>query len=153
MTTTVRKCLNVNLHSMPPKAQAHAHIARLGGDYCAKECTSCNCAEVHWYHPWSNDTPHFNPSDTMTNISKSGIRKLDTSEGKYIFPSKLPQFIPEYYASWHFPETMPNVVETDNPIQGMLSHAVMMGSRKKAQKLSAYETDPITVEDCIRSKN
>jgi hypothetical protein len=130
--TTVRKCLNVNLHtSMPPKAQAHAHIARLGGDYCAKECTSCNCAEGHCYHPWSNDTPHFNPSDTMTNISKSGIRKLDTSEGKYIFPSKLPPFIPEYYAACHFPETMPNVVETDNPIQGMLSHAAMMSSRKR----------------------
>jgi hypothetical protein len=48
---------------------------------------------------------------------------------------------------------MPDVVETDNPIQGMLSHAVMMGSRKKIQKLSAYETDSITVEDCIRSKN
>jgi hypothetical protein len=29
----------------------------------------------------------------------------------------------------------------------------MMSSRKKAQKLSAYEADPITVEDCIRSKN
>ena len=140
-------------YSMPPKAQAHAHIARLGGDYCAKECTSCNCAEGHCYHPWSNDTPHFNPSDTMTNISKSGIRKLDTSEGKYIFPSKLPPIIPEYYAACHFPEAMPNVVETDNPIQGMLSHAAMMSSRKKAQKLSAYEADPITVEDCIRSKN
>jgi len=89
----------------------------------------------------------------MTNISKSGIRKLDTSEGKYIFPSKLPPFIPEYYAACHFPETMPDVVETDNPIQGMLSHAVMMDSRKKIQKLSAYETDSITVEDCIRSKN
>jgi hypothetical protein len=48
---------------------------------------------------------------------------------------------------------MPNVVETDNPIQGMLSHASMMSSRKKAQKLSAYEGDPITVEDCIHSKN
>jgi hypothetical protein len=48
-------------YSLPPKAQAHAHIARLGGDYCVKECTSCNCAEGHCYHPWSNDTPHFNP--------------------------------------------------------------------------------------------
>ena len=34
-------------YSLPPKAQAHAHIARLGGDYCVKEGTSCNCAEGH----------------------------------------------------------------------------------------------------------
>ena len=48
---------------------------------------------------------------------------------------------------------MPNVVDTDNLIQGMLSHAAMMSSQKKAQKLSAYEADPITVDDCLRSKN
>jgi hypothetical protein len=52
---------------------------------------------------------------------------------------------------------MPNVVDTDcntdNPIQGMLSHEAMMSSKKKAQKLSAYEADPITVDDCLRSKN
>jgi hypothetical protein len=48
---------------------------------------------------------------------------------------------------------MPDVVNIDDPIQGMLSHAAMMSSRKKAQKLSAYEQDPITVDDCIKSKN
>jgi hypothetical protein len=57
-------------YSLPPKAQAHAHIARLGGDYCVKERTSCNCAEGHRYHPRSSDTPHFNPSDNKTNIAK-----------------------------------------------------------------------------------
>jgi hypothetical protein len=48
---------------------------------------------------------------------------------------------------------MPNVVDTDNPIQGMLSHVAMMSSKKKALKLSSYEADPITVDDCLRSKN
>ena len=140
-------------YSLPPKAQAHAHIARLGGDYGGKECTSCNRAEGHCYHPWSKDTPHFNPSYNKMNIAKSGIRKLDTSEGKFLFPSKVPPLIPEYYAACHFPETMPDVVETGNPIQGMLSHAAIMSSKKRAQKLSAYEADPITVDDCLRAKN
>jgi hypothetical protein len=140
-------------YSLPLKAQAHAHIARLGGDYGGKECTSCNCAEGLCYHPWSKDTPHFNPSDKKMNIAKSGIRKLDTSEGKFLFPSKVPPLIPEYYAACHFPETMPDVVETGNPIQGMLSHAAIMSSKKRAQKLSAYEADPITVDDCLRAKN
>jgi hypothetical protein len=40
-------------------------------------------------------------------------------EGKYLFPSREPPLIPEYYAVCHFPETMSNVVDTDNPIQGM----------------------------------
>ena len=61
--------------------------------------------------------------------------------------------IPEYYAASHFPEIMPDVVDTDNLIQGMLSHAAMMSSRKKAQKLSACEADPIKVDDCVKSKN
>jgi hypothetical protein len=94
-------------NSLPPKAQAHAHIARLGGDYCVKKCTLCNCAEGHCYHPWSSDTPHFNPLDSKTDIAKqiSGIRKVDTSEGKYLFPSREPPLIPEYYAACHSPET------------------------------------------------
>jgi hypothetical protein len=70
--------------------------------------------------------------DSKTNIAKSGIRKSDTSAGKYLFPSREPPLIPEYYAACHFPETMPNVVDTDNPIQGMLSHEAMMSSKKKA---------------------
>ena len=37
---------------------------------------------------------------------------------------------------------MPDVVDTNNPIQGMLSHAAMMSARRKAQKLSAYDPDP-----------
>ena len=69
--------------SLPPKAQAHAHIARLGGDYCVKERTSCNCAEGHCYHPWSSDTPHFNPLDSKTNIANLALgnrirQKVDT---------------------------------------------------------------------------
>jgi hypothetical protein len=48
---------------------------------------------------------------------------------------------------------MPDVVDTNNLIQGMLSYAAMMSSRKKAQRLSAYVADPITVDDCIKSKN
>jgi hypothetical protein len=86
-------------------------------------------------------------------VAKSGIRKSDTSEGKIKYPSREPPAIPEYYAACHFPETMPDVVDTNIPIQGMLSHAAMMSSRKKAQRLSAYEADPITVDDCIKSKN
>jgi hypothetical protein len=35
----------------------------------------------------------------------------------------------------------------------MLSHEALMSSKKKAQKLSAYEADPITVDDCLRSEN
>ena len=86
-------------------------------------------------------------------LCRRSFRKLDTSEGKYLFPSREPPLIPEYYAACHFPETMPNVVDTDNLIQGMLSHAAMMSSKKKAQKLSASEADPTTVDDCLRSKN
>ena len=59
------------------------------------------------------------------------------------YPSREPPPIPEYYAACHFPETMPDVVNIADPIQGMLSHAAMMSSRKKAQRLSAYEADPI----------
>jgi hypothetical protein len=143
--------------SLPPKAQARAHVARLGGDQWLKELSSCNCAEGHCYHPWAKHTPHFNPSvspsDGKMVVAKSGIRKSDTSEGKMKYPSREPPVIPEYYAACHFPETMPDVVDTNNPIQGMLSHAAMMSSRKKAQRLSAYEADPITVDDCIKSKN
>jgi transposase InsO family protein len=140
--------------SLPPKAQARAHVARLGGDQWLKELSSCNCAEGHCYHPWAKHTPHFNPSvspsDGKMVVAKSGIRKSDTSEGKMKYPSREPPVIPEYYAACHFPETMPDVVDTNNPIQGMLSHAAMMSSRKKAQRLSAYEADPITVDDCIK---
>jgi hypothetical protein len=101
--------------SLPPKAQARAHVAHLGGLQWLKELSSCNCAEGHCYYPWAKHTPHFSPC--------------------------------------HFPETMPDVVNTDNPIQGMLSHAAMMSSRKKTQRLSAYEADPITMDDCFKSKN
>jgi hypothetical protein len=93
------------------------------------------------------------PSDNNMIFAKSGIRKSDTSEGKMKYPSRQPPLIPELYAACHFPETMPDVVNTDNPIQGMLSHASMMSSRKKTQRLSAYETDSITVDDCFKSKN
>ena len=41
---------------------------------------------------------------------------------------------------------MPDVVDTNNPIQGMLSHAVMMSARRKAQKLSAYDPDPKRIQ-------
>ena len=34
-------------YSLPPKAQAKAHIARIGGDQWWKELSSCNCAEGH----------------------------------------------------------------------------------------------------------
>jgi hypothetical protein len=82
-------------------------------------------------------------------VSKSGIRKSDTSEGKMKYPSREPPVIPEYYAC-HFPETMPDVVDINNPIQGMLCNAAMMSSRKKTQRLSVYKADPITVDDCIK---
>ena len=92
-------------------------------------------------------------NDPFVVVAKSGIRKSDTSEGKMKHPSKEPPVIPEYYSASHFPEIMPDVVDTDNLIQGMLSHAAMMSSRKKAQKLSAYEADPVTVDDCVKSKS
>jgi hypothetical protein len=139
--------------SLPPKAQAKAHIARLGGDQWLKELSSCNCAEGHCYHPWAKHTPHFSPSDNKTIVAKSGIRKSDISEGKMKYPSREPPSIPDYYAACHFPETMPDVVNIADPIQGMLSHASMMSSRKKAQRLSAYETDPISVDECVKSTN
>ena len=60
--------------------------------------------------------------------------------------SKNPPTIPEYYAASHFPESMPDVVDTNNPIQGMLSHAAMMSARRKAQKLSAYDPDPKRIQ-------
>jgi hypothetical protein len=69
-------------YSIPPKAQAHVHIARLWRDQLWKDCTSCNCAKGHWYHPWSRHSTHLTPSDNKTNVAKSGIRKTDTSEGK-----------------------------------------------------------------------
>jgi hypothetical protein len=128
-------------YSLPPKAQARAHVAHLGGDQWLKELSSCNCAEGHCYHPWAKHTPHFSPSNNNTVVAKSGIRKSDTSEGKVKYPSREPPLVPEFYAACHFPEVMPDVVNTDDPIQGMLSHAAMMSSRKKAQRLSAYEAD------------
>jgi hypothetical protein len=69
------------------------------------------------------------------------------TSGRMKYPSRDPPVIPGYYAACHFPETMPDVVDTNNPIQGMLSHAAMMSSSKKAQRLGVYETDPITVDD------
>jgi hypothetical protein len=97
--------------SLPPKAQARAHVARLGGDQWLKELSSCNCAEGHCYHPWAKHTPHFNPSvspsDGKMVVAKSGIRKSDTSEGKMKYPTREPPLIPDYYAACHFPETMP----------------------------------------------
>ena len=86
-------------------------------------------------------------------MAKSGIKKSNASEGERHYPSKEPPLIPEYYAANHFPEFMPDVVDIDNPIQGMLSHAAMMSSKKKAQKRGAYEPDPITVDDCVKSIN
>lgn len=140
-------------YSQPPKLQSQAHVARLGGDQWWKQLPSCNCAERHCYHPWAKNTLHFTPSEAGTNVAKSGIRKSDTSDGKRYRPSRIPPIIPEYYAASHFPEIMPDVVDINNPIQGMLSHAAMMSARKKSQKLSAYDPDPITVEDCVKSKN
>jgi hypothetical protein len=75
-------------------------------------------------------------------VAKSGIRKSDTSEGKMKYPSREPLVIPEYYAACHFPETVTDVVDTNNPIQGMLSHVAMMSSRKKAQRLSVMRQIP-----------
>jgi hypothetical protein len=68
-------------YSLPPKAQARAHVAHLGGDQWLKELSSCNCAEGHCYNPWAKHTPHFSPSNNNTVVAKSGIRKSDTSEG------------------------------------------------------------------------
>ena len=139
-------------YSLPPKAQAHTHANAnshvLGGIIVDK-----NVRRAIVPKGTAIITPHFNPSDNKANVAKSGIRKSDTSESKLLYPSRVPQLIPEYYAACHFPETMPDVVETDNPIQGMLSNAAMLSSKKKAQRLSAYEPDPITVEDCLNSKN
>ena len=150
MTTTVRKCQNANLHIivfLPKRRPIHmSHV--LGGIIVDK-----NVRRAIVPKGTAIITPHFNPSDNKANVAKSGIRKSDTSESKLLYPSSVPQLIPEYYAACHFPETMPDVVETDNPIQGMLSNAAMLSSKKKAQRLSAYEPDPITVEDCLNSKN
>jgi len=108
-------------YSLEPKAQAKAHIARLGGDQWWKDHSSCNCAEA-------TKTPHFNPPGGKKNVAKSGVEKSDKSEGEKLYPSKEPPLIPEYYAACHVSEFMPDVVDIDNPIQGMLSHAAMMSS-------------------------
>ena len=101
-------------YSLEPKAQAKAHIARLGGDQWWKEHSSCNCAEGHCYHPWATKTPHFNPPEGKKNVAKSGVEKSDKSEGEKLYPSKEPPLIPEYYAACHFSEFMPDVVDIDN---------------------------------------
>ncbi len=59
--------------------------------------------------------------------------------------------IPEYYAACHFPETMPDVVNTADPIQGMLSHAAMMSSGRRLKDLVLMRQ--ITEDDCIKSTN
>jgi hypothetical protein len=152
---TVRKCPSVNLHTIVfPLKHRPMHTSRaLGGIIASKNERRAIVLKVIAIILGQVNTPHFNSLDSKTNIAKFGIRKLDTSQGRYLFPSREPPLIPECYAACHSPETMPNVVDTDNSIQGMLSGAAMMRSKKNAQKLSAYEADPITVDDCLRSKN
>ena len=155
MIMTVRKCPNVNLHTIVfPLKHRHRHTSHaLGGITVSKNVRRAIVPKVIAIILGQAVLPISIRRTTRQISPKSGMRKLDTSEGKHLFPSKVPPLIPEYYAACHFPETMPDVVKTDNPIQGMLSHAAMMSSRKKAQKLSAYEADPITVDECLRSKN
>ena len=40
-------------------------------------------------------------------------------------PSMVPPVIPEYHAAMTFPEMMPDAVDLDNEIQGMLSWSAM----------------------------
>ena len=41
---------------------------------------------------------------------------------------------------------MPDVVDLQNPIQGMFGHAAMMSSRRKGTKMSAYDPGPKAVD-------
>jgi len=49
----------------------------------------------------------------------AGIRKQDTTDSKVMFPSMEPPQVPEFYSATYFAHLMPDVVDLQNPIQGI----------------------------------
>ena len=50
-------------------------------------------------------------------------------------PSMVPPIIPEYHAAMTFPEMMPDAVDLDNEIQGMLSWVPMNGASEEVVRV------------------
>jgi hypothetical protein len=152
MIMPVRKCPNVNLHTTVfPLKHRPMHTSRaLGGiiaskNFFVRRAIVPKVIAIILGQVILPISIRWTARQTSPNLALGNWIR-------YPISSREPPLIPEYYAACHFSETMPNVVDTD-PIQRMFSHAATMSSKKKAQKLTAYEADPITVDDCLRSKN
>ena len=137
-------------YSADVRHQKQAHLAQFGGTKWQPK-PECNCAHSHCYHPWAKDTPHFDPNHKTGICMKAGIRMEDSKSRKT--PSMVPPIIPEYHAAMTFPEMMPDAVDLDNEIQGMLSWFAMAANKKKNVKMSAYPPDPLNIPECQSSDN
>jgi hypothetical protein len=118
--------------------QDSAHIQQNHGDG-----HSCNCTP-ECYHPWGNHAPAHNAS---TIRAAATIRRQDNS---YYSPSLLPPPIENMddYADVFFGAHM-SCIDFRDPITRMIA----MSTRVKHSKLSAYERDPISIQECERSVN
>jgi hypothetical protein len=137
-------------YSADVRHQKQAHLAQFGGTKWQPK-PECNCANSHCYHPWAKDTPHFDPNHKTGICMKAGIRMEESKSRKT--PSMVPPLIPEYHAAMTFPDLMPDAVDLENDIQGMLSWAVMAANKKKNIKMSAYPPDPLNIPECQSSEN
>ncbi len=118
--------------------QASAHIRKHHGDDHRCNCTS-EC-----YHPWGNQAP---ANHTSAIRAAATIRRQDNS---YFSPSLLrpPLENTDVYAAMFFGVHM-SCIDFRDPITRMIA----MSSRVKHSKLSAYERDPISIQECERSVN
>ena len=135
-------------YSADVRHQKQAHLAQFGGTKW-QPTPECNCANSHCYHPWAKDTPHFDPNHKTGICMKAGIRMEESKSRKT--PSMVPPLIPEYHAAMTFPDLMPDAVDLENDIQGMLSWAAMAANKKKNIKMSAYPPDPLNIPECQSS--
>jgi hypothetical protein len=103
----------------------------------------CNCTS-ECYHPWGNHAPAHNTSAIR---AAATIRRQDNS---YYSPSLLPPPLKnmDVYAAMFFGVHM-SCIDFRDPITGMIA----MSSRVKHSKLSVYERDPISIQECERSVN
>ena len=125
-------------YSQPVSTQANAHILNHKGyDH------SCNCTS-DCYHPWGNHAPAHNAS---TIRAAAAIRRQDHS---YYSPSLLPPPLEnmDAYAAMFFGAHM-SCFDFRDPITRMIA----MSSRVKHSKLSAYERDPTSIQECEKSVN
>ena len=138
-------------HCSLPLKRRHMHTSHTsGGITVSKNVRSAFVPKV-LVSSLVSQYSHFNPSTTRQR--SPGIRKLDTSEDKYIFSFAGTTDNSGIWYRLSFSWNNAWCGRNWQPDPGDAESCSYDSSRKKAQKLSAYEADPIMVDDCLRAKN